>query len=343
MLLTLPAVAPEIPSVIEFGTHNDRHLRLALAMSRSGMLPDSVLARQRRSSFDSKAFIRLIETGWMREVGALFQFKAISAHATLIVPNGEDGAAHEFDRADGDSRCAVVLNAGHPNWFAVGKVAEGLEARRKGLGRKALDILDSALCWSCMPFTPSGAFDMAKMIYWQGEDDEKGVLAEYAEQGDDASDVWKREELFRGIPDWAYNYAAKSPKRLSDRGFSLIAKKMARTAYGPLLGHLARLNGLMGKKHHPLLPSPPDEFQCAEPMACLFWQEQDNLGRIYDDFWQFESEGEQAPYLGTIAFSLNEGDLSDALVRVRHTASMLHAIDDAIVALDALNKPKRKK
>jgi PRTRC genetic system protein F len=343
VLLTLPALAPDIPPVIEFGSHNERHLRLALAMCRSGMLPDSVLARQRRSRFDSSALIKLIETGWLREIAPLFDFKAIPAQATLLIPNGEGMSSEDFIGDNGEPQCAVVFNAGQPNWFEVGSVMESLEARQKGLGRKALDVIDSALCRWCMPFTPSGAFEMAQMLYWQGESDEKGVLAEYAANGDDASDVWKRAEIFSGVADWVYDSTAKSPKHLSDRGFSRMAKQMAETRFGPLLGHLVRLNVLAGTDKRALLPDPPKEFQCTEPMAVLYWRENDNLGRVFDDYWQYESQGEQDPYLGTIAFSLGEQELSNALVRVRYASNMLKALDDVLVALDALNKSMREK
>ncbi len=342
MLLTLPALAPDIPSVIEFGSHNERHLRLALAMCRSGMLPDSVLARQRRSRFDSSALIKLIETGWLREIGPLFDFKAIPVQATLLIPNGEGMSSEEFIGDSGEPQCAVVFNAGQPNWFVVGSLMESLEAQHKGLGRKVLNVIDSALCWWCMPFTPSGAFEMAQMLYWQGESDEKGVLAEYEANGDDASDVWKRGEIFDCAPDWAYESNGKFPKLLSDRSFSRIAKRMAKTPFGPLLGLLDRLNVLTDTNRRPLLPDPPKEFQCTEPMAVLYWRENDNLGRVFDDYWQYESQGEQAPYLGSIAFSLREEDLSNALMRVRHTSNVLRALDDVLVALDALNKSMRE-
>ena len=79
MLLTLPGISPAIPAVMDFGTHGARHLRLALAMNRVGMVEQDKLASLRPSRFNSKALRHLIESNWMREVAPLFDFKVISA------------------------------------------------------------------------------------------------------------------------------------------------------------------------------------------------------------------------------------------------------------------------
>lgn len=208
------------------------------------MVEQDKLASLRPSRFNSKALRHLIESNWMREVAPLFDFKVISAHATLIIPKDDD---EEWENTNKQPMCGVVINANTPEWIAVGKTMEALEKARPGLGRKALDILDDVLCWFSMPFTPGGAYQMAQMLYWEGENDEKGVLERYAEEGEDASDVRKREELFDGIPDWAYAYQAKKPKKMDDRAFVRIAKKMADGPYGPLLSCLARLNALLAQ------------------------------------------------------------------------------------------------
>ena len=338
MLLTLPGISPAIPAVMDFGTHGARHLRLALAMNRVGMVEQDKLASLRPSRFNSKALRHLIESNWMREVAPLFDFKVISAHATLIIPKDDD---EEWENTNKQPMCGVVINANTPEWIAVGKTMEALEKARPGLGRKALDILDDVLCWFSMPFTPGGAYQMAQMLYWEGENDEKGVLERYAEEGEDASDVRKREELFDGIPDWAYAYQAKKPKKMDDRAFVRIAKKMADGPYGPLLSCLARLNALLAQDKRDLRCNPSDEFQCTEPMVVLHWNNIDDLNRVFDDFWQYESQGEQAPWLGSISFALTEEDLSNALVRVCHTGLMLKALDDSLVALLALDKDAR--
>ncbi len=338
MLLTLPDISPAIPAVMDFGTHGERHLRLALAMNRVGMVEQGQIASLRPSRFDSKALRHLIESNWMREVAPLFDFTVISAHATLIIPKDDD---EEWVSAETQPMCGVIINANAPGWIAVGKTMEALEKAMPGLGRKALDILDDVLSWFCMPFTPGGAYQMAQMLYWDGEDDEKGVLERYAAEGEDVSDVWKRNEIFDGVPDWAYDYQAKKPKKLDDRAFARIAKKMATGPYGPLLSSLARLNALLSLDKRDLRCSPPDEFQCTEPMVVLHWNEIDSLSRVFDDFWQFESQGEQAPWMGCISFALTEEDLSNALMRVRHTGNMLKALDESLVALLDLDKDKR--
>lgn len=338
MLLTLPDISADIPAVMDFGTHGERHLRLALAMNRVGMVEQVQLGSLRPARFNSKALSHLIESNWMREVAPLFDFKVISAHATLTIPTDDN---EEWENTKNQPMCGVIINANAPEWIAVGKTMEALEKAKPGLGRKALDILDHVLSWFCMPFTPGGAYQMAQMLYWEGENDEKGVLERYAAEGEDTSDVWKRDELFDGVPDWAYDYQAKKPKKLDDSAFARIAKKMATGPYGPLLSCLARLNTLLSQDKRDLRCSPPDEYQCTEPMVVLHWNEVDDLNRVFDDFWQFESQGEQSPWMGSISFALTEEDLTNALVRVRHTGHMLKALDDSLVALLDLTKDKR--
>lgn len=336
MLLTLPSIAPEVPGVHDFGKHGERHLRMALAMSRAGMIADSDLASLRKSRFTSHTLLQLIESNWLREVASSFDFKVISAHATLVIPGqSQSGCYDEYVSEEQGLMCGVVINANQPESISIGKTMEVMEAARRGLGCKAVDILDAALSWFCIPFSPGGAFQMAQMIYWDGENDEQEVLARYKEEGEGDVDVVKRAELFAGIPDWAFDHTLKRPKVLSNEAFAQAAKKMKRKPIGPLLSCLDRLNDLMAVDKRDLRCDSPDEFQCTEPMVMLNWSDDDNLGRVFDDFWQFEMQGEQAPYMGVVKFALTDEDLSNALVRIRHTGNLLKALDDCLVALVA--------
>ena len=196
MFLSLPVIAAEIPAVIEFGTAGPRHLRLALAMSRLGLIADDDLTPLRKTRMGEATLKRLIETGWQRTIGADYEFSLISAYARLILATTDD---EEFVDANGEPVVVLAINAAAPTWIAIGKAIEAVEAAQSGLGRAALDILGATLCRFGFPLTPCGAFELAQMLYWQGEDDEQAALEA---EGEDA-DIPTRADLLAGVPDWA--------------------------------------------------------------------------------------------------------------------------------------------
>lgn len=141
MLLSLPSLAPEVPATIEFSPAGERHLRLVLAMSRLGMITDDDLAGLRRTRMNASAIRTLIERGWSREIGQDYDFKLISAFSRLILPDIQ----RSFIGSDEMPLVGFAINAAQPQWISIGKTFAAIESEAPGLGRAALQILNSAL------------------------------------------------------------------------------------------------------------------------------------------------------------------------------------------------------
>lgn len=343
MLLSLPTLDPSIPASITFDAPNPHILRLASAMASVGQITKGDLAPLSRDAAGYGVVKGLIDDVWRRELAALFEFEVLEAHIDLHLPNmaGSDGF-HE--PPEGSPICSLTIGgAGQPTAFYVGPAMLALEEIHPGLGSTALDILDEALCFFCVPCTPSGANDMAKYLYWQGEDDEKAAIECYGEDLGDEDDLPRRDAIFAGIPAWACGGEVR--KRLSKRAFARLTKPHSAHSLGPLLARLAEIDKLLGKDRgngdqtrHLFRPD-YDEFEgneCFEPPAVIYWQEDgpDQMERVFDDqFRQAMESGCEAPYQRFVRFYLDAEELSNALSRLRHTGHLCMALDKALVAL----------
>lgn len=330
MFLSLPVFEDEIPAIIEFGKVGSRHLRLALAMSRLGMIADDDLAPLQKGRMEEATLKRLIENGWKRTVAADYDFSLISAYARLILATNDD---EDFVDANGEPIVVFAINAATPAWIAIGKAIEAIEAAQPGLGRAALNILDETLCRFGIPLTPSGAFEISQMLYWQGEDDENAVLET---EGEDA-DVPTRADLFDGIPDWAFDWNRGKWPVVSLNDFASHASRLASGNLGAILSALAELLHL--ERNTPISFAAFDaeryeDCQVFEPPIVTGWNTAEDFTRVFDDHYNWHCDGgEEAPWIGCIPFLPSEEGIANALPSIRHTGAVLRALDKALVAI----------
>jgi PRTRC genetic system protein F len=322
MLLTLPALDPAIPPVVTFDNHNRDNLRVALAMSESGLIADGAIATLTPRRVSHRKVLQLIEQGWNDALAGCYEFHVVAAHATLTLPRAGD----EHHHANPDF--GIFLNGGDADWIAVGPIMSHLEGVRRGLGVKALTVMDRALAMFGLPYTPAGAMEMARYQYWHGEDDEQAAL----EEADDdyADDVPKKSELFDGIPAWAYE--PDYDKLMKPRTFQRLARQFKEDSAGALLAALAALEPLLSDAHQRMI-DPPEEFDCPEPPVMLYWGAKDNLGMVFDAHYRCVAEGYCAPALRFEEFPVTPEAISKALPRIRHTGLVLTALDKALVAI----------
>lgn len=336
MLLTLPVIAPEVAAVIEFSPAGERHLRLALAMSRLGMITDADLAGLRRTRVSASSIRALIEKGWQREVGGEYAFQLISAYARLILPSHDD--EEEFSTESGEPLVGVAINARQPEWITIGKAFSAIEALQTGLGRKALAILEGSLCHFGMPYTVGGAFDMAQHLYWYGEEDESVVLQEYGDEAD-AADVPRRADLFDGIPEWAYINISDEIPIASGEEFAAAAVRFADQPVGKLLASLLHLDRI--DSDNELFAPPYQNEECSipnEPPIVCGWNTKTDFDRIFDDNHRYFAEGgEEPPWSGCVMFAPTEAGITESLSRIRHTGLVLRALDAALHEARKLN------
>lgn len=324
MLLSLPSFAPEVPATIEFSPAGERHLRLVLAMSRLGMITDDDLAGLRRTRMNASAIRTLIERGWSREIGQDYDFKLISAFSRLILP---DATEESFIGSDEMPLVGFAINAAQPQWISIGKTFAAIESEAPGLGRAALQILNSALCHFGTPHTPAGAFDMASHLYWMGEEDEQLALEE---NGEDC-DMPRRADLFGAIPEWAYRCYGTDLLSLTDDEFAAHVARLAEKPIGKVLAALLHLKQVNGDDSQFAPPDEDSEWPNEPPIACG-WDDDNDFGQIFDDNYRYFCEGgEEPPWVGCVRFAPTEESISESLKVIRHTGSILQALDRALI------------
>ena len=334
MLLNLPSLSPGIPSRIDFET-GSLCLGLALSMSQTGMITDEDLDPVQANGQNLSVVRQLVEQGWKRAIGGLFDFQILSTNGLLLLPNGED-AYYRDD--EGGLLASVILDSLPADSFAVGNAIEAIDALLPGLGHKALSILERPLSLFGTPLLPGGAFDMARILYWQGEDDESLALEEAALNDFSAEDIPRRSALFGHLPEWAYR-TPPGFHELTDAEFSAAVARHAHDQAGEALSALDRLRRADSNDALMLPPcQEASEYEIFSPPVMCGWYEAEDLLQVYDDFYQFHIESDCITrHSREFLFSPTPAGVSEALARIRHTGEVLQALDAALLEIRRLN------
>lgn len=337
MLLTLPRLSPAVPTRYVFGGMSERLIRVAQAMCSTGMLVPSDLP-QTKGAFHARHVRDAVEAAWQRVVGRRFHFRTLSLGAVLVLV-GDGQHYHELESEEDGKLIEVSFNASWPETIFIGKAMQALEDAATGLGRYAVMVIDKALSRFGVPMTPMGALHMAGDMYWMGERDEKETLALYAEDGEPTDDLPTRASLFAGVPVWAYDFWEKSLPCLT----SIEAADAVEMLGGGMLATLARrieeLDALLGAAEDGFPDGSEDGYEGLEYPAMVRWSEDDALHRIYDDFYQYQSQGEIYHCIGHVRFAPKPEELNRALDRLDRTLSVYEVLDtvfDMIRSHDAV-------
>ncbi len=331
MLLSLPVIAPDVPVEIDLSAAGERHLRLVLAMSKLDLLKDEDLASLRRTRMTSSTLRRLIAAGLTRRFEPEFTFTTISAHVQFVLPDRSQEAHFTSDKDV--PQVGMLLTAGQPEWFAVGRALTAIENAQPGLGRAALRYLESTLCRFGMPHTPSGAFEMCQQLHWMGEEDETVAMEEY---GDDA-DVPRRDVIFEGVPEWAYIGYKEGMVTVADKDFAGYVQRLADRPFGKFLALAHRLHEANSADGVEFFPAHDDAYPNVPPVV-IGWDTAEDYSAVFDDNFRYFAEGgEEAEYAGFTQFDATVEGISNALPSIIHTASVLRALDEALTELKALN------
>lgn len=343
MLLGLPTLSPDIPVAIDLGGVGVRRLRLALALSRLGLITDDELDAlgSNKSKIPGQAINRLIEDAFRREIGSLYDFKVLTTSATLLLSSDPE----QLDFSDGYERelmtAAVILDSSHPEWMTISKAMLAVEAVHSGLGRAVLSTLDRILSWFGYPQTPGGVFDMCRDIFWLGEHDEIALIAESLQDGEDEADldIIRRAELFARVPEWAYDESVTRPTDGEDaypiiesNRISGYAVTYADTPVGPLLTTIGRLADLLNT-NDPLFPAFFDECEVFMPPVVLAWDDIEQFNEVVDSHDNYVQQGDSGPWAGIIEMPLSEEKIPISMASLRHTGKALKALDEALVLI----------
>jgi len=333
MLLSLPTLAPSIPSSVRTGTLGARQLKMVLCMSRLGLLTDTDLAGINAASVDAAAVLTILKAVWHRAVGDVYDYRLSSVVATLFFPS-----QGELDVYEGDADtlfAGVCYNANTPTWIAGGKVFEALEATRKGLGKTTICELDSVLWRFGFPHTIGGVLEMCRHVEWMGEDNETLMLEEYGDEVN-PEDVVRFSDVVEGIPEWAYKPTPEI-KHLTVAQLESQAKRLGKKPLGKLVAVIAQLKQLTDAR--PLFSDMEEqEYEALEPPIIIGWNAPEQFDQYIDNFHHYQMQGESAPWVGAIRFEITEQGILEAIAHIRHTGLVLKALDEAVILIRELNE-----
>ena len=334
MFLNLPVLSPEVPETIEFGLPSPLLLRLALAMSQARMVSDDDLATLSEGAVTSLQLRSLVESAWKRCLGDRFDFEILSAYVHLVLPDKNDSF---FSDESGDLKVGFVLDADQPDSVCFERIYEALEAKESGLGCKVMRVLDATLCAFGVPCSPSGAFEMAKYVYWQGEDNEQDAIEVFGDEYEDAyGEIVVRDEIFAGVPEAVYRLSdvMEKPGELES-----LAERFCGCPLGKLLSlvsGLAKLNQVPA-----LIPLGYDDYDCSMPFSppvIINWNsDNDGLNRVFDDYFNSMNQcGESAPWVGAVVFDPTIEGIKEAIPLICHTGNVLKALDEVLIEIRRL-------
>jgi PRTRC genetic system protein F len=331
MFLTLPRIAPTVPTSFVFGGVSERCTRLALAMTEEGLIraEDVTSFRAPLAAADLRG---VVQKAWQRQVGKRLNFGGLSTYATLVL--ADEPYSHD-ERADSKGIVEIRFSAAAPQEYFAERTIMALENHHPDLGRYALSTLDRALCMFGIPLTPEGAFYMAQNIYWHGEDNEDEVIAQYEAEGASTEDIVRRDVLFDGVPPWAYDFSRKPKDQVDTMKAESVIGSISDPVLASFLTHIVALDKqLNAANENELMPDTQadedDYSECVEFMANLRWREDDSLGRVYDDHYNYAVQGETRDGMGFMRFPATQEGLRSGRARLDAVLNIFVSLDRAL-------------
>lgn len=187
----------------------------------------------------------------------------------------EDNPDHYAHRVDRKPGAELSLRTDLPHPLMVGHKLNALQKAVPGLGETVLWHLDHDLPGLLEIFTPASALAAACWMEWAGEDDEKAVVQQYIDEGEDPKEI---EVLTRAAFDKALPRWATMPKpRIKTAALKRIAqgkRYTARVAAAVLALHAVRGTYQADDEGRRLWP----------PAQALYWSRRDNISlRLLDN------------------------------------------------------------
>ncbi|RQY60818.1 PRTRC system protein F [Burkholderia stagnalis] len=329
--LTLPRIAPEVPTRYTIGDDADFMRRLSLALLRGRQLSEADAAQLDDSSTESDLALNAMPRIWNEitsDIGSFDWCLAISdAH------NTRNTALVRITTAEG---------AGSGPIRFIGSGIRRLESIQQGLGQTVLAVLYEA-CHHYLPAvcTPHEAMKLAEYIYWYCHRDEVAAIDElrdmYTEPGQpvlpdqkflDSIDVPRRAEFFASAPAWITN-----PERTLDAC-------EVRRHYDTNLVAWAVIDAC-DAIHRTITTGGPfarvdlkdtSEY-CLDYSLILAWDRGDGLERILDDFWQGEMQLGDPESCTALHISTDGRALGTWLDRMRNTAKLAKAVSKLVMLI----------
>jgi PRTRC genetic system protein F len=193
--------------------------------------------------------------------------------------------------------------------WPVGQKLQALETALPGLGRTVLQVLRERCALVYPLFTPDIACDLARMIYWNGEDDEEAALDMYCDGDEQEREAMRSEMLTRAMldqayPKWAQEWMGQTRDRKRPRRCSLrrAAKVVTDPRLRQIVADVQALSRLQCNSR--FLPECDGDYIGFG--AALSWQAGDVTTRIYDDLIQMAYQSEFCDRMGEVRIGLDD-------------------------------------
>ncbi|KVP60785.1 hypothetical protein WJ91_06225 [Burkholderia ubonensis] len=343
--LTLPRIANEVPTRYVVGESGQFAHNLALALMRGHMLTfeDAQLADDHRDE-PELARIALTRT-WQEftDAHSIFEW-------SLRVSSDARGPSYYRTGDDNSVWLSIHTEEGAgsaPVRFLRGSITH-LEHVMPGLGQTVLAVLYEA-CTHYMPsvLTPSETLAIAGYMYWQGHADEIDALPELRAYNDDESStpdeffetysIPRRAEFFRDAPEWL----VKPHQVLNTFDVHRAAERDEIAALA--VSACDEIHRLISRE------GPFARIDCRDSNAgpgidfslLLLWDHDDGTGRILDDFFEHEMQGDALEAACAINLPLAGKAVSNWFARMRNTARLAVAVEHLldVIALRTPDSP----
>jgi len=312
--LPLPAIPSTVPSRYEIRHDLKKTVQALLAFLDLGMVSETDLVEPCQSETEvlRRAFNRFID----QEGSGITLFSP----RIVIADSLDENEAPE----PGEDIQFCFYSTSMESLF-IGNRTAHIEKACPGLGETLLFQIEKALCATFYCVTPERCLDLARYIYWQGEDDERQVVEEMLAEGEnpDTMEIYRRSDYLAHLPDWA----AESREKLStDR-----LREIACTRKG-LVKDAAQAALDLAEQHiEDYRPPHFDEFvgDNIDPALYVRWSENDDVGRVFDDFYHYVIQSECTEMHGYLSSKPDTEGIGKALEDIRQFFRILRALEKA--------------
>jgi len=326
--LPLPTIDKAVPATFEI-RHDVRKAALCLrAFLDLDMITEADLAEPWGSERElmERAFNRFMGT----EGSGLCLYEPVIALADSV-----DGDYCDHSNSEKtDDEVFFCFYSKSRRYLNIGKTALQIEEICPGLGETLLYHIGRGVYSTLSCATPETCLDIAKFTYWQGEEDEREVIAELLAEGENPEDmeIYRRSDYLASIPEWAANPTDKlSLARL---------KKIARTGEG-LVRDAAKAALDLANLQVDSYRSPYfEEFigDNVDPALFVRWSDNDDTERVYDDYYQYATQSECTDIHGYLAAITDKEEIGKMLDNIRQFFRILKALDRAFLLIGELDE-----
>lgn len=312
--LPLPAIPSTVPSRYEIRHDLKKTVQTLLAFLDLGMVSETDLVEPWRSESEvlRRAFNRFIE----QEGSGLTLFSP-----RVVIADSLDG----YEAPEPGEDILFCFYSTSMESLFIGNRTARIEKACPGLGETLLFQIEKALCATFYCVTPERCLDLARYIYWQGEDDEQQVVEEMLSEGEnpDTMEIYRRSDYLAHLPGWAAESREKLPP---DR-----LREIARTGKGLVKEAAETALELAAEHIEDYRPPRFDEFigDNIDPALYVRWMEEDDVGRVFDDFYQYAIQSESTDMHGYISSKPDKKGVGKALEDIRQFFRLLRALEKA--------------